>query len=295
MFSNVDTFQGEKLSELKQRLDLLERKPKVIAISEVKPKNFRFERSISEYNIAGYEMITLNLNKEDNGRGMIVYIDSSIKYSPISIDTEFLECICVEFQLKNNDKLLLASVYRSPSSSDENNSNFYELLKKLSRSKYSHLLIFGDMNYPFIDWVSTSSEKGPGDVNYEFLETIRDCYLHQHILEPTRGRGEAKPTTIDLLFSNEEGMVDNIEIQPPLGKSDHSVITFDFRGYVENQNKNKVRYKYDKADYKEMHKILDIDWKKLLSDKCIDEQWSLFTSRLSEAVEQCEMNKVSVH
>jgi len=36
--------------------------------------------------------------------------------------------------------------------------------------------------------------------------------IQGRISEPTRGRGEAKPSTIDLLFSNEEGMVDNIDI-----------------------------------------------------------------------------------
>jgi hypothetical protein len=54
---------------------------------------------------------------------------------------------------------------------------------------------------------------------------IRDCFLDQHISEPTRGRGETKPSTIDLLFSNEEGKVDNIDISPPLGTSDHSFHT----------------------------------------------------------------------
>jgi hypothetical protein len=37
-------------------------------------------------------------------------------------------------------------------------------------------------------------------------------------------------------------------ISPPLGKSDHSLISFVFIMYVENQNTSKIRYKYDKAD-----------------------------------------------
>jgi hypothetical protein len=60
---------------------------------------------------------------------------------------------------------------------------------------YSHLLLFGDMNFPHIDWNNISTDKGAGDCNYEFLESIRDCFLDQHIYEPTRGRGETKPST----------------------------------------------------------------------------------------------------
>ena len=69
---------------VKLRLSLLTKKTSVIAVSEVKPKNFRFDRTLSEYNLDGYEMLTLNLCKNDAGRGMILYIDSCVKYSPIN-------------------------------------------------------------------------------------------------------------------------------------------------------------------------------------------------------------------
>jgi hypothetical protein len=49
-------------------------------------------------------------------------------------------------------KLLLASIYRSPSSDDVNNGNLNISLKKLCNMSYSHLLLFGDMNFPHIDW-----------------------------------------------------------------------------------------------------------------------------------------------
>ena len=116
---------------------------------------------------------------------------------------------------------------------------------------------------------------------------IRDCFLDQHISEPTRGRGETKPSTIDLLFSKEEGMVDNIDISPPLGKSDHSLISFVFIIYVENQNTSKIRYKYDKADFESMRDILNIDWRTILLNKNIDEQWTVFVSKINDAIDKC--------
>jgi hypothetical protein len=116
---------------------------------------------------------------------------------------------------------------------------------------------------------------------------IRDCFLDQHISEPTRGRGETKPSTIDLLFSKEEGMVDNIDISPPLGKSDHSLILFVFNIYVENQNTSKIRYKYDKADFESMRDILNIDWRTILLNKNIDEQWTVFVSKINDAIDKC--------
>jgi hypothetical protein len=69
-------------------------------------------------------------------------------------------------------------------------------------------------------------------------------------------------------------MVDNIDISPPLGKSYQSLISFVFNIYVENQNTSKIRYKYDKTDFESMRDILNIDWRTILLNKDIDEQWT---------------------
>jgi hypothetical protein len=37
---------------------------------------------------------------------------------------------------------------------------------------------------------------------------------------------------LDLIFSNEEEMVSDIVIEFPAGKSDHSVISFQFNAYI---------------------------------------------------------------
>jgi len=67
-------------------------------------------------------------------------------------------------------------------------------------------------------------------------------------------------------------MVTDVNIEPPLGKSDHSVINFKFNGYLANSNCDKTRYKYDKADYVNMKKYLDIDWDMLLTDLNVEDQ-----------------------
>jgi hypothetical protein len=78
-------------------------------------------------------------------------------------------------------------------------------------------------------------------------------------LEPTRGRGTDKPSTLDLIFSSEEGMVSDNDIEAPVGKSDHSLVCFRFNAYIEEKPRVKLRYKYDKADYEQVRKVMDID------------------------------------
>ena len=71
-------------------------------------------------------------------------------------------------------------------------------------------LLLEDFNYLDIDFDSYTTEEGPSDLQYEFIETIRDCYLYQHILHSTRGRGYNSPSCIDLVFTNEKRMISDV-------------------------------------------------------------------------------------
>ena len=60
-----------------------------------------------------------------------------------------------------------------------------------------------------------------------FIETLQDCFLHQHITEPTHHRDGEQSNLLDLILTSEEGMVQNLSYHLPLGESDHIVIIFD--------------------------------------------------------------------
>ena len=83
-------------------------------------------------------------------------------------------------------------------------------------------------------------------------------------------------------------MVSDICIDSPLGKSDHSVIRFDFLAFTcTDYVKTRYTRKYDKADFKAMAEILDIDWQSVLPNKNIESQWNTFKVKLQAAVETC--------
>ena len=54
-----------------------------------------------------------------------------------------------------------------------------------------------------------------------FLECMEDNFLMQMIKEPTRG---AAP--LDLLFTNREGLVGDVEVGSCLGQSDHNMVEY---------------------------------------------------------------------
>ena len=74
----------------------------------------------------------------------------------------------------------------------------------------------GDYNYPKIDWTSYTSDSKYEDINFEFIESVRDCYMHQHVTTPTRGRGTETPSVLDLVFSNEAELVEGVTTNAPV-------------------------------------------------------------------------------
>ena len=264
---------------------MLNVKPKIIALQEVKPKNFKFVRTMVEYNLKGYEFIHRNLEKQDNGRGLLVYISSDIHHTPVTFEQEFTEYLSVKVNLSDKNTLPFSSIYRSPNSSTEDNKDLCKLLKEMCASNYSHYITVGDFNLPDIDWEYCTTSTETSDINFEFIECLRDCFWHQHILEPTRARGDANPSILDLIMSNEEGMVSDILIQNPIGKSDHSTISFTFQGHSKSKSTN-LKRDYNMADYKSMKAMLNINWEELLKNKCVEEQWTLLSSKINKVIEK---------
>ena len=103
----------------------------------------------------------------------------------------FEEACLLEIKLRGGDTLLFACFYRSPTPtemSDDNNTKLNNLLRSISRKKYSHYCILGDFNYRYINWQTWTTPHNEGSKEAKFIETIRDCFLHQHIHESTRRR-----------------------------------------------------------------------------------------------------------
>ena len=99
--------------------------------------------------------------------------------------------------------------------------------------KPTHILIMGDFNFREIDWNNEETSVGEDHLATIFLEPVRDTYLHQHVKEPTRYRSHNIPSLLDLIFTNEEHMVSDLNYLPGLGSSDHLQINFVFNCFID--------------------------------------------------------------
>ena len=84
-----------------------------------------------------------------------------------------------------------------------------KLLNEVNDAKYSHVLIMGDFNFKKINWNTWSTSSPETHIDFKFIEKVRDCYLYQHVNKPTRARIDHEPHVLDLLLSNEDGMILN--------------------------------------------------------------------------------------
>ena len=211
LFTNANTLTQTKLQELKLRIE--DTPPSIIAISEVKPKNFTRDIQLSEFNIDGYELLSINISKDTSGRGMLLYVKDSLKYSPYNFkDTQFEEHLFCEVVTGHNEKILIESLYRSPSGTDNNFEQLCKIFKESTKLQFSQLILFGDLHFSNIDWTTCSTKSNEGSIYFKFIKTVRDCFLYQHVINPTRGRGSDNPSVIYLVFTSEEGVLENLNI-----------------------------------------------------------------------------------
>lgn len=184
---------------------------------------------------------------------------------------------CWVTPMNNSKKILVGSIYRSPTSTQGNNRL---LLQQIDRANYiagdNRLLILGDFNIPNIDWENRDILMGAPKIDRDLFKKTQDCFLYQHVTQPTRFRGNAS-STLDLIFTKEEEDVRNIQVLQPLGKSDHGVDIGNFICEWRNKVEQRSNRMYYKGDYETINqKIEEIDWDDKFYLKTVQECWEIF-------------------
>ena len=184
------------------------------------------------------------------------------------------------------------NIYRSPSSGADNSESLDKLLCEIAESReHNFIAIAGDVNYRNIDWENGICRSSENSRDFMFLEAVKDAYLTQHITEPTRGRGSDTPSTLDVLLTLREDIIEELVVDSPLGKSDHALIWATFACNYKPKPVTKTRFQYDKADYDKLKEMMNVDWvSRLNSDGNtgnVDAMWVTFRDHLNEAIKTC--------
>lgn len=185
LYTNADSLMNKR-HELLIRLSTLKVKPHIIAITEVKNKTKENFNS-AELNIKGYYMFTNDL--QTCSRGVIIYVQNSLKAKQLDYDLPFQESVTVEIKA-HNCTLTICNIYRSPNSSQENNICLNAFIENLVVKSSDKVLLVGDFNFCDIDWANGIAKNSSSNT---FLELLRENFLTQNVTLPTRARGADAP------------------------------------------------------------------------------------------------------
>ena len=260
-------------------------KPQIISVTESWGKEWINDGIFS---LKGYSMYRDDRENKEGG-GTLLYISNKLEHRGCKpLNTSDFEsstwCWIIE---KGGKKILVGSVYRSTSSTTQNNNQLFDKLVKANDiSGDNRLLLLGDFNVPKIDWTEKSLLSGADRIEAQLLDVINDCFLYQHVKKPTRFRNE-ESSILDLIFTKEEEDVRNIEVLQPLGKSDHGVVVADFVCQWKSKIEQKPRRMYHKGNYaKILENLNDIDWESEFNNKTVQECWDIFKMKLEALVNE---------
>ena len=261
----------------------------IVAITEWLPKNRTLWTSTEiDWKLEGYTIISNGFNH--TGRGIILYVKSDISFSEVTVpEFQEIEQVSVLIHTEKRESVLVQCIYRSPNSSDDALQELDLLFKtnRVNDTTPTYRVILGDFNFREIDWKQETTSASENHISTKFLEICRDNFLLQQVDRHTRYRDNSNPSMIDLIFTNMDSLVSDISYLPPLGNSDHVVLTFDVN--VNSAVNNVCRQKplFFKADYVKLKThIQELDWKLELEKKSMEDAWSTFMDKISNIIKK---------
>ena len=280
IYTNADQLMN-KMIELEQVVQVED--PDIVGITEVLPKRkHSMKCDDMEFQLDGYDLFS----GEAHGRGVNLYVKQALKATKCQelMDIYGDAAWC---RLGMDDRIV-GCIYRSPSADEARNTQINKVIEAANVLP-GKPLIFGDFNYPLIDWATNEMEKQVTSDKPEnkFTYNLNVNYLTQHVTEATRCKKGQKENILDLIITRNYESLDDLQYRPGLGKSDHLILLFHvYRKLNKSRPMSKIIYKYEDVRQDEFEKYLKgIGWQTLERELNIEELWNKFMKEYSFCVD----------
>ena len=210
--------------------------------------------------------------------------------------TTYAEVIALEIRNQNSG-IIVATSYIAPKTNTwspeehqqltlESHAILADLLRRME-DKSQDIILTGDFNCD-IDWETLDAKSHSHDWNENLLNLITDHCLHQHVNQPTRFRGNDRPSKLDLIFTRQPEDITDLNYGAPLGKSDHAVLDMKYWADIKNDTKQfKGTYNYKKGDYIGLREYFKkVNWGRDLTIKDINLQNTKFRDIYNEGLDK---------
>ena len=229
----------------------------------------------SEVQMLGYDLFRSDRTVCSRGGGVLLYVKQELNAVSYTPKTQFPEQIWCKITNNVGAKLLIGVCYRSDNRNlyhDGNNITLKDLVSEVSNK---NMVLFGDFNYPAINWSSKIVNGSDAAEAEKFMDCIDDNFCTQHVTEPTR-----EQNVLDLVISSNHQMVNEVQVLDRFDTSDHNMIVVELNFSKELTNATKIRLDYNRADWDKIrYELAQIDWEKE-TDKDVLEGWKNFKTIL---------------
>ena len=213
---------------------------------------------------------------QGRGGGVLLYVALSISSVAVECPNAYTNSIWCDI-VTASGKTRVGVIYRSPNSSDENNSKMYEVLEGMTSTPSA--IVLGDFNFPGLDWEALSADP----TSQQLLEWALDKGYTQHIDYPTRGEN-----TLDLIFTSEPDMIEESHVIGKLGDSDHDLIMARLTLDVVRKGSHRRIPIFRRMKRNRLRNtFLHADWNAMIGGGSMEQAWSAFKGFFREAVESC--------
>ena len=261
----------KKMNEL--RANMNEKQPDVVLIVEAWTHEGVDDAFLK---ISGLELIERKDRSDTTagrGGGILIYVRKELCAWKEEMEGGFNQAgkIVVKGE---REEIAINLVYRSPNSKKENDTKLCERVKTME----GHFVIFGDFNFPGIDWGTGQSDaKGR-----ELVTVVENKFISQHVNEATHVSGN----TLDLIFSSSENLIGNVERDGRIGGSDHETLICTVGFPIERKDKIDMVRDYAKGNYEEMRKNMNMNWEQIMEHMTVEESWNMIKMKLEEETEK---------
>ncbi len=229
------------------------------------------------------------------GGGVIIMVPKTIPSYVVTpcLASDDFECIWVCLDLGRNIRVRLGLVYAPPATQSE---NLIKYLEPLFNDSIPTAL-FGDFNYPDINWVNGSAPPKFGQENFFFF--FLRVGLHQEIVFSTR-----QNNILDLILVNEPHLIQGVQTGPQISTCDHMTIT-GFLSFHMPKDHFVLYYDFRKANYEDISaELVRVNWTSCLEPSAsVEVMWNCFLSILQRVLDayiplrrvHCVNNRWSCH
>lgn len=213
------------------------------------------------------------------GGGVLIAIKSFISSFDICLANHDLEftCICV---CTPSNKVIVGVCYRPPNCASSFHTDLCSVLLDIrDRFPKADMLLFGDFNFPQIDWSNLSSVGSATSAH--FLDMCLTLNLTQLVDKPTR-----LGNILDLILTTSPDLVKCIQYCD--GLSDHRLLHVDLSLPTLTKHPiSKTIHDYNKADYISINRELAIFFDNYVVHfhlRSVEENWTLFKTKMNHLV-----------